>query len=73
MGTFGIWELLLILIIVIALFGAGKIAGVGSALGSSIREFKKAVRDEDSGAATEAPAVRKMHEAELPENNRTRV
>jgi sec-independent protein translocase protein TatA len=43
----GPWELLIILLIVIAVFGASRIAGIGSALGGSIREFKKAVRDGD--------------------------
>lgn len=47
----GPWELLIILAIVIAIFGAGRIAGIGSALGGSIREFKKAVRDDDPNAA----------------------
>jgi sec-independent protein translocase protein TatA len=46
--TLGIGELLIILIIIIALFGASKIAGVGSALGGSIREFKKAIRDDET-------------------------
>lgn len=43
-------ELLIILIIVIAIFGAGRLAGIGAALGSSIREFKKAVREDDTSA-----------------------
>jgi sec-independent protein translocase protein TatA len=46
--TLGFGELLIILVIVIALFGASKIAGVGSAIGGSIREFKKAVRDDEA-------------------------
>ena len=41
----GPFELLIILAIVIAIFGAGKLAGVGGALGGSIREFRKSVRD----------------------------
>lgn len=45
----GPWELLIILAIVIAIFGASRLAGIGGALGSSIREFKKAVRDDESG------------------------
>lgn len=50
----GPWELLLILGIVIAIFGAGRIAGIGAALGGSIREFKKAVRDgEDTPVLTD--------------------
>lgn len=48
----GPWELLIILAIVIAIFGAGRIAGIGSALGSSIREFKKAVREDDEPTST---------------------
>ena len=46
-GSLGLPELLLILVIVIAIFGAGKLAGVGGALGGSIREFRKAVRDDE--------------------------
>lgn len=46
-GGLGFPELLLILVIVIAIFGVGKLAGVGGALGSSIKEFRKSVRDED--------------------------
>ena len=41
-------ELLIILVIVIVLFGATRLRGVGGALGGSIREFKKAVRDDDA-------------------------
>ncbi|HEX7475756.1 MAG TPA: twin-arginine translocase TatA/TatE family subunit [Dehalococcoidales bacterium] len=44
-------EIGLILVIVLIVFGAGKLPQVGSALGKSIREFKKASRgdDEESG------------------------
>ena len=35
-------ELIIILVIVVAIFGAGKVAGIGKALGKSIREFKQA-------------------------------
>lgn len=41
-------ELLIILVIVIAIFGAGRLAGIGGALGGSIREFKKAVKDDET-------------------------
>ena len=43
-------ELLIILVIIIALFGAKRLSGIGSALGGSIREFKQAVRDDDAPA-----------------------
>ncbi len=45
----GPWELGIILIIVVLIFGAGKLSGVGSALGKSVRDFKAAARtDEDN-------------------------
>jgi sec-independent protein translocase protein TatA len=51
-GGLGGWEWIIILVIVVILFGGSKLAGVGSALGQSIREFREAVsgdkdKDED--------------------------
>jgi sec-independent protein translocase protein TatA len=46
-------ELLIILVIVIAIFGAGRLAGIGGALGGGIREFKNAVKDESATAKPE--------------------
>jgi sec-independent protein translocase protein TatA len=42
-GGLGGWEWIIILVIVIILFGGSKLAGVGAALGQSIREFREAV------------------------------
>ncbi len=53
MPTIGWGELLIILVIVVAVFGAGRLAGIGGALGGSIREFKKAVK-EDEAAVTKS-------------------
>ena len=41
----GILEILIILVIALVVFGGGKLGGVGKALGQSIREFKKEVKD----------------------------
>lgn len=41
----GISELIVILIVVLILFGPGKLPEVGKALGQAIREFKRAQRD----------------------------
>jgi sec-independent protein translocase protein TatA len=43
----GVPELLIILVIVILLFGASRIRGIAGALGGSIKDFRKAVRDEN--------------------------
>lgn len=42
-----IWQLLIILLILILLFGSKKIRGLGSDLGASIRSFKKAMHEDD--------------------------
>jgi sec-independent protein translocase protein TatA len=43
----GVPELLIILVIIIAVFGAGKLANLGGALGKGIKEFRTAVKPED--------------------------
>jgi sec-independent protein translocase protein TatA len=43
----GAQELLIILLIVILLFGATRIPQIGSAIGKSISNFKRAVKGED--------------------------
>lgn len=40
-------EWLIILAIVVILFGASRLGQIGAALGQSIREFRRAVRDDD--------------------------
>jgi sec-independent protein translocase protein TatA len=40
-------ELLVILVIVLIIFGAGKLPEIGSAIGKGIRNFKKATHEPD--------------------------
>jgi sec-independent protein translocase protein TatA len=47
MGGFGWPEILIIMVIVILIFGVGKIADVGPALGKAIRGFRDAVREDE--------------------------
>jgi sec-independent protein translocase protein TatA len=42
-----IWQLLIILAIVLVLFGAKRLKNVGGDLGSAIKGFKNAVKDEE--------------------------
>jgi sec-independent protein translocase protein TatA len=46
-GLFQPMHLLIILVIVLVIFGPGKLPELGSGLGKSIREFKKAMADPD--------------------------
>jgi len=50
-------ELGIIAVLVLVLFGAGKISGIGKDLGNSIKEFRKAVKDEDDPKKKAAAAA----------------
>ena len=52
-GPLGMTELLLILVVVLLIFGASRLPGVGSALGKGIRSFKTSVTGEDEVASRE--------------------
>lgn len=52
-GLFQPSHLLLILLIVLIIFGPGKLPEVGAAIGRSIREFRHSVRDDTAGGETE--------------------
>lgn len=54
----GTSELLLILVVVLVIFGGGKIPEVGRALGEGIRNFKEGMRD-----ASEKPKDDDRHES----------
>ena len=47
MPNIGIGELIVILLIVIILFGPKKLPEIGQAVGTAIREFKKAMKGTD--------------------------
>ncbi|MCK7511180.1 MAG: twin-arginine translocase TatA/TatE family subunit [Desulfobacterales bacterium] len=52
----GMPELLIILVIILIIFGAGKLPEIGGALGRGIKNFKKATREPNEIDVT--PAVR---------------
>ncbi len=52
----GIWELLIILVIIIVIFGAGRLPEIGGAIGKSIREFKTSVQDDSETGSVDTNA-----------------
>lgn len=45
-GGLGPWELVIILLIVLIVFGAGKLPKIGSSLGEALKNFKKATHED---------------------------
>lgn len=54
----GIWELLLILLIVLFFFGAKRLPEIGSSLGKGIREFKDSIDEIDGDEPDEISSRR---------------
>lgn len=52
--SIGLPELLIILVIILLLFGVGRVGEVGKELGSAIREFRKGLNEDEAKSAAAA-------------------
>ncbi|GAA0486893.1 MULTISPECIES: twin-arginine translocase subunit TatE [Tatumella] len=64
MEGISIAKLLIIGALIVLLFGTNKLRSLGGDLGSAIKGFKKAMKDDDSAAAK--PAATKSEAEEIP-------
>ncbi len=55
-GPLGIWELLIILVVVLLIFGPRRLPEMAKGLGQSVREFRKGIRDMKNDFEAEAGA-----------------
>ncbi len=70
-GPLGIWEILLILVVVLLIFGPRRLPEMAKGIGQSVREFRKGIRDirDDIGkddepkkvAVVETPVAPSVH------------
>jgi len=66
-GSLGFTELILILVIVLIIFGAGKLPQLGEGLGKAIKGFKKSVHEADTiEAEAQAQAQAAQQQAAAP-------
>lgn len=47
MGSFSLWHWLIVLLVVVLVFGTKKLRNMGSDVGGAVKEFKKAMKDDD--------------------------
>ena len=53
-GPLGIWELLIILVVVLLIFGPRRLPDMAKGIGQSVREFRKGIRNIQSDISTAA-------------------
>ncbi len=63
-GGIGIWELIIILVIILLLFGASRLKDIGKSLGEGIKGFKQAVKEDEE----EPKKIAEAKPKELPES-----
>ena len=74
MGTFGIWQWIIVLVIVLLLFGRGKIPELMGDAAKGIRNFRKGLKDDtddtnDDGDDTVRTVEHKADETAKPVND----
>ena len=56
MGSFSIWHWMIVLVIVLVLFGRGRVSEIMGDFGKGIKSFKEGMNEEDKKAANPPPA-----------------
>jgi sec-independent protein translocase protein TatA len=67
MDLFAPTHLLIILLIILVIFGPSKLGDVGGAMGKAIRDFKRAMNEDDTAKTVAKPDEAKAAEAVKPD------
>jgi len=73
LGGIGIWQLIIILVIVVMLFGTKKLRNLGSDLGGALKGFKSAMKDDDGKESDKEDddGVKKANDATVMNSEKT--
>ncbi|RLB58720.1 MAG: twin-arginine translocase TatA/TatE family subunit [Deltaproteobacteria bacterium] len=63
LATFGVWELILILLIVVVIFGAGKLPQLGESMGKAVRNFRQSFKGEEKEVEARAEKIEPPQQA----------
>jgi len=62
LGGISLWQLLIILLIVVVIFGTKKLSSIGGDLGGAVKGFRKAMSDAESEEAGRSTESKKLDE-----------
>ncbi|MGO9445839.1 MAG: Sec-independent protein translocase subunit TatA [Thiobacillaceae bacterium] len=65
MGSFSIWHWMIVLLIVLLVFGTKKLRNMGSDLGGAVKNFKDAVKEENTKIPDNSDASGRTIDAEV--------
>jgi sec-independent protein translocase protein TatA len=52
LGGISVWQLLIVLVIVLLIFGPSRLKNIGSQLGTAIRDFRKTVKENEDNSTS---------------------
>ena len=55
MGSMSIWHWLIVLVVVVVVFGTGKLRNAGSDLGKAVKGFKDGVKGDEEKSSSQVP------------------
>jgi sec-independent protein translocase protein TatA len=68
LGGISLWQLLIILLIVVLIFGTKRLKSIGSDLGGAVKGFRSSMQDGENDARKEQLADQSKEDADFPEN-----
>lgn len=63
MGSFSIWHWIVVLVVVLAVFGTAKLRNIGGDLGTALKGFKDAMKEDDKKEEQKIETVEHKSEA----------
>jgi sec-independent protein translocase protein TatA len=70
MGSLSIWHWLIVLVIVVLVFGTKKLRDVGSDVGSAVKNFKDAMKEEAASPKSDKEATGQTVEGEVTQKTK---
>lgn len=71
MGSFSIWHWLIVLLIVLLIFGTKKLRNMGSDLGGAVRNFKDAMKEEETKITDKSETSGRTIDAEVKDKQQS--